>query len=127
MNNSDVIRKLDRAIEELEKRRREVDEILDRPIKPAEFPDVEKRVLERVSSLTLRIHNLRTRSRNRQLLAAAQKAVPPLSPAQVQAMQTALQEVSRSIKTVKNIQTALATAAAISQSASDLFDATATA
>ena len=126
MNNRDVIRELDRAIEELVKRRQEVDEILDRPIDPAEFPDVEKRVLERVSSLTLRIHNMRTRRRNRQLLEDAQKAVTPLSAPRVQAMQTALDKVNQSIKAVQNIQAALALAVGISQSASDLFDATAT-
>jgi hypothetical protein len=126
MNNRDVIRELERAIERLVKRRQEVDEILERPIDPAEFPDVEKRVLERVSSLTLRIHNMRTRRRNRQLLEDAQKAVTPLSAQRVQAMQTALNQVNESIKAVKDVQAALTLAVRISQSASDLFDATAT-
>ncbi len=124
MNNQDVIQKLDQAIEELVKRRKEVDEILDRSIPPAEFPDVEKRVLERVSSLTLRIHNLRTRRRNRQLLEETQQAVMPLSKARIRAMETVLRSVSQSISDVQNIKNAVALATEISQSASDLFNTT---
>ncbi len=127
MTNGEVIRDLDRAIAELEKRRQETDALLDNPIDPAEFPDIEKRVLERVSSLTLRIHNLRTRRRNRELLEQMNNVIPPLSNTRVEAMRAALQTVSRSVAAVQNIQAALALAVTISQSASDLFDATATA
>jgi uncharacterized protein YjiS (DUF1127 family) len=124
MNNDDVMANLDQAIEELIKRRQEADGILDRKMKPEDFPDIEKRVVERVSSLTLRIHNLRTRRRNRQFLEEMDETIKPLSAARVQAMQEALGKVSKSIEAVKNIQAALELAAAISQSASDLFDAT---
>lgn len=124
MNNDEVITELAKAIEELIKRRQEADEILDRTIKPEDFPDVEKRVVERVSSLTLRIHNLRTRRRNRQLLQEMDTTIKPLSKERVQAMREALKKVSESIAAVKNVQAALELAVAISQSASDLFDAT---
>jgi hypothetical protein len=126
MTNSEVILEIERAIAELEKRRHETDALLDRPIAPAEFPDVEKRVLERVTSLTLRIHNLRTRRRNRELLEQMNNAIPPLSESRVAALRAALQRLSRSIAAVQNIQAALALAVTISQSATDLFDATAT-
>jgi len=126
MTNAEVIQQLAQTIEELVKRREEAEQILDRPIDPALFPDVEKRVVERVSSLTLRIHNLRTRQRNRELVESMNTAVPPLSAERVEAMRVALQKVSKSIAAVQNIQMALALAASISQSASDMFDATAT-
>lgn len=124
MNNDEVIEKLNLAIEELEKRRQEADEILDRKIKPEDFPDIEKRVIERVSSLTLRIHNLRTRRRNRELLAELGETIKPLPKARVEAMRKALEKVSESIAATKNIQAALELAVTISQSASNLFDVT---
>ena len=52
--------------------------------------------------------------------------VPPLPAARVAAMRAALEKVSESIAAVQDIQMALALAARISQSASDMFDATAT-
>ena len=125
MTNAKVIKQLEKAIEKLAKRREETEAILARPIDPAAFPDVEKRVIERASSLTLRIHNLGTRRRNRELAASLNAAVPPLSDARVAAMRAALQKVSESIAAVQDIQMAIALAAKISQSASDMFDATA--
>jgi len=125
MNNDEVIEQLNRAIEELEKRRQEADEILDREIKPEDFPDIEKRVIERVSSLTLRIHNLRTRRRNRELLAELDETIKPLSKARVEAMQEALEKISESIAATRNIQAALKLAATISQSATEMFEASA--
>jgi hypothetical protein len=124
MNNDEVIEQLNRAIKELEKRRQEADELLDREIKPEDFPDIEKRVIERVSSLTLRVHNLRTRRRNRQLLVELNETIKPLPKARVAAMQEALEKISESIAATKNIQAALELATTISQSASDMFDAT---
>lgn len=126
MTNAEVIQQLDKTIEELAKRREEAEAILARPIDPAEFPDLEKRVIERTSSLTLRIHNLRTRRRNRELAESMNTAVPPLPAARVAAMRAALEKVSESIAAVQDIQKALALAARISQSASDMFEATAT-
>jgi len=126
MTNAEVIQQLDQTIDELVKRREEAEQILSRPIDPTIFPDVEKRVIERTSSLTLRIHNLRTRRRNRELLESLNTAITPPSAGQIEAMRAALEQVSKSIAAVQNIQMALALAATISQSASDMFDATAT-
>jgi divalent metal cation (Fe/Co/Zn/Cd) transporter len=124
MNNDEVIEQLNIAIQELEKRRQEADELLDRKIKPEDFPDIEKRIIERVSSLTLRIHNLRTRRRNRELMVELDETIKPLPKARVEEMQEALEKISESIAATKNLQAALELAATISQSASDMFDAT---
>jgi hypothetical protein len=125
VTNAEVIQQLDRTIEKLVKRREETEAILGRPIDPAEFPDVEKRVIAQATSLTLRIHNLRTRRRNRELAESLNTAVPSLPAARVAAMRAALEQVAESIAAVQSIQMALALAARISQSASDMFDATA--
>jgi hypothetical protein len=124
MNNDEVIEQLNRAIEELEKRRQEADEILDRKINPVDFPDIEKRVIERVSSLTLRIHNLRRRRREREFHVELDETIKPLPKARVEAMQEALEKISESIAATKNLQAALELAATISQAASDMDDAT---
>src|SRR5262249_32799847 len=114
MTNAEVIAALEEAIKQLVKRREEIDAILDSPIDPVEFPDVEKRVLERVASLTLRIHNLRVRLRNLELAGQIGDAVAPLTPVQIETMRRALKQVSDSIAATQNIKATLALAVAIS-------------
>ena len=124
MNNEEVIKQLDLTISELVRRRQEVDEILDRPMTPEEFPDVEKQVVASMNDLSRRIRNLRTQRADRKLLADLKETVVPLSAEQVAAIRRALEQVSRSIAAVENIQTALAVAAAIARSASSMSAAT---
>jgi prefoldin subunit 5 len=124
MNNDEVIEQLNMAIQELEKRLKETRELLDREIKSEDFFDIEKRVLERASSLNLRIHHLLTQRRNRELLVELDKTINPLPKARVKAMQEALEKISASIAATKNLQAALELAATISQAASDMDDAT---
>lgn len=126
MTNAEVIKKLETILKELLARREEMEEQLDRKDIPAkDWPDFERLVNARVSSLNQRIIHIRTRLRARGVLEAAGKAVKPLSASRVNAMDKALKKIQERIQATAAVKSTLRLASEISDAATKAFVASA--
>jgi hypothetical protein len=122
MSNYEVIQNLESVLRELEDRRADVESQLDRTDIPlTEWSDFEKLINARVSSLTIRIVNTRTRLRERRLLRDLGRAVSPLNASNVSALKAALKKVQQSIVATAAVKTVLRLASEISDAATTAF------
>jgi len=122
MSNDEVIENLEKVLVELEDRRGEVESQLGRTdIPPTKWSDFEKLINARVSSLTIRIVNTRTRLRERRLLRDLGRAVSPLNASSVSALKAALEKVQQSIVATAAVKNVLRLASEISDAATTAF------
>jgi hypothetical protein len=126
MNNDQVIQSLRDLIALLSTRLQELVQLQADPGGPFfELLDRQARVAERISSLNLRIFHLQNRLNERSLAEQIGRVVTPIDGARVAAIQSALQDVSRSIAMAATFQEAIVLATTISEAASNAHAQTA--
>jgi hypothetical protein len=124
VTNAEVIRKLETILKELAARREEIEGQLDRKDIPDEdWPDFERLVNARVSSMNQRILLIRTRLRQRRFLHDLN--VKPLSNARKHAMEKALTKIQTSIQATAAVKSVLRLASEISDASTSAFNASA--
>jgi hypothetical protein len=123
MNNDEVIELLKKAIDELEKRIVELNSIKkDKSIPFHELPIIQNQVLQRTSSLNLKILFLEQQLHNREVLKKLETDVPALSGAEKSRLEKALETISKDISTTKTVKAAIALAKDISDAAEKAGD-----
>ncbi len=120
MNNNEVIDNLKIIIEQLETRITELNNLRNDPSVPfSERPIRQNQIIQRTSSLNLRILQLEQQLHDRELLRSLNATIPALSSSRKDKLEKALAEVSNDISATRDFQAAIALASKISVAASN--------
>lgn len=124
MNNDEVIDNLEKIIEQLESRITELNNLRnDSSVPFSERPIRQNQIIQRTSSLNLRILQLEQQLHDRELVRSLNGAVRALSSTRKDKLEKALVEVSKDISATRNFQAAIALASKISDAASKAGEA----
>lgn len=120
MNNDQVIENLKLIIKQLENRITELNNLRNDPAVPfAERAIRQNQIIQRTSSLNLRILQLEQQLHDRELLQSLNKDVPALTDTRKKQLEKALAAVSKDISATRTFQAAIALAKNISDAASN--------
>jgi hypothetical protein len=124
MNNDDVIDNLKKIIEQLETRITELNDLRNDPTVPFDQrPIRQNQIIQRTSSLNLRILQLEQQLHDRELLRSLNADVLQLSSSRKEKLEKALAAVSQDISTTHDFQAAISLAKKISDAASNAGEA----
>ncbi len=125
MTNDEVIDTLKQLIEQLEKRITELNSLRnDRSIPFNQRPIRQNQIIQRTSSLNLRILQLEQQLHDRELVRSLNHSVPALTDSRKESLQKALEVVSTDISNTRTFQAAITLASKMSEAASKAGDAT---